>query len=226
MQSRLCQCVDLSDVAVLGEIAALPPSSPDKPDRIIGTTCSSQKDCPKQPVAAPLQSLLSLVNIIVVLTSDHSKQTAEAANMCQGKHQPPCGEGLSQSLMDQSGSASQLQAQIQPQSLFATTMQMVTQGQDKTSAAHYTTSLRSALLVTKLISLTQATHVNSNGSGTVTGLLWRNMLAIGHSMQQQPGQETDSRRKGKPPIEGDDFINYAREQHKGMQKLLTRYAQR
>ncbi len=37
--------LDLSDVAVLGEIAALPPSSPVKPDRIIGTTCSSPKDC-------------------------------------------------------------------------------------------------------------------------------------------------------------------------------------
>ena len=58
--------LDLSDVAVLGEIAALPPSSPVKPDRIIGTTCSSQKDCPRRPIAAPLQSLLSMVKMIVV----------------------------------------------------------------------------------------------------------------------------------------------------------------
>ncbi len=186
--------LDLSDVAVLGEIVALPPSSPVKPDRIIGSTSSGQKDCPRQPIAAPLQSVLSMVNIIVVLTSDQSKQTAEAANTCQSKHQPLCGEDLSQSLIGQSSSGSQPQAQIQPstQSLFATTMQMVTQGEDKPSAAHYITSLRSALLVIKLISLTPATRMNSNGNGTVTGILWSTLVAIGQSMQQQHEQENGS----------------------------------
>ncbi len=156
-------------------------------------------------IAAPLQSLLSMVKIIVVLTSDHSKQTAEPANTCQSKHQH--GEGLSQSLMDQSSSASQPQAQIQPstQSLFATTMQMVTQGEDKTSAAHYITSLRSALLVIKLISLTQATSMNSNGSWTVTGILWSTLVPIGQSMQQQHNQESGSRRKAKPPVKQGDL---------------------
>ncbi len=148
-----------------------------------------------------------MVKIIVVLTSDHSKQTAEAANTCQSKHQPLCGEGLSQSLMDQSSSASKPQAQIQPstQSLFATTVQMVTQGEDKTSAAHYITSLRSALLVIKLISLTQATSMNSNGSWTVTGILWSTLVPIGQSMQQQHNQESGSRRKAKPPVKQGDL---------------------
>ena len=164
-----------------------------------------------------------------MLTSDHSKQTSEAANTSQSKHQPLWGESLSQSLMimDQSSSDSQPQAQIQPstQSLSATTMQMVTQGEDRTSA-HYITSLRSALLVTKLISLTQATNVNSNGSGTATGILWSTLVAIVQSMQQQHEQGNGSRRKAKPPVEqGDDSILYACEQHKGMQKLLTRFAQ-
>lgn len=204
--------LDLTDVAVLGDIAALPPSSPVKPDRIIGGMYSSQKDSPRWPITAPLQSILSMVNIIVVLTSDHGKQTAEAANMCQGKHQPMCGEGLSQSLIDQvehqSSRGLQPQAQIQhsTQRLLATTKQMVTQGMDKPSATLYKTSLRSALLVTKLISLTQATKVNSSGSQTVTSILWSTLVAIGHAMQQQPNQEYGGRNKAKSPIEqGDSF---------------------
>jgi len=71
-------------------------------------------------------------------------------------------------------------------------MQMVTQGEDKPSAAHYITSLRSALLVIKLISLTPATRMNSNGNGTVTGILWSTLVAIGQSMQQQHEQENGS----------------------------------
>ena len=187
--------LDLTDVAVLGEIVALPPSSPVKPDRIIESMCSSQKDCPRQPIAAPLQSVLSMVNIIVVLTSDHSKQTAEATNICQGKLQPLCGEGLSQSVTDQV--AHQSSRGFQPQAnnkhstqrLLATPMQMITQGVDKSSAAQYVISLRSALLVTKLISLTQATKVNSSGSRAMIATLWSTLVVIGHAMQQQPNQE-------------------------------------
>ena len=44
--------LDLTDVAVLGEIVALPPSSPVKLDKIIGSMYSSQKDCPRQPITA------------------------------------------------------------------------------------------------------------------------------------------------------------------------------
>jgi len=136
-----------------------------------------------------------MVNIIVVLTSDHSKQTAEATNICQGKLQPLCGEGLSQSVTDQV--AHQSSRGFQPQAnnkhstqrLLATPMQMITQGVDKSSAAQYVISLRSALLVTKLISLTQATKVNSSGSRAMIATLWSTLVVIGHAMQQQPNQE-------------------------------------
>ncbi len=146
-----------------------------------------------------------MVKIIVVATSEHSKQTAEAADTSQSKYQPLCGQGLSQSHMDQSSNDSQPQPQIQPQSLFATTTQLGTQREDITFAAHYMTSLRSALLVIKLISLSQATSVNSNGSWTVTSILWSTLVAIGQSMQQQHKQETGSRRKAKPPVEQGDL---------------------
>ena len=213
--------LDLSDIAVLGEIAALPPSSPVKPDRIIVTTCSSQKDCPRRPIAAPLQSLLSMVKMIVVLT-------CEQANSRSCQHMPEQTSAIvwreSQPLPHDHGpeqQCSQPQAQIQPstQSLFAITMQMITQGKDKTFAVHYITSLRSALLVTKLISLTQATNMNSNGSGTVTAILWSTLVAISHSTQQQHNQETGS--AGKPNLP----LNKVMKQHKGMQKVLTRPAQ-
>ncbi len=230
--SDCANALDLTDVAVLREIVALPPSSPVKPDRVIGSTCSSQKDCLRQPIAAPLQSILSMVNIIVVLTSDHSKQTADATNICQGKHQPLYGEGLSQSLVDQvehqSSKGLQPQGHIQhsTQCLLANPLHMVTQGVDRISAARYITSLRSALLVTKLISMTQATKVNSSGSQAMTGILWSTLVGISRSMQQQPNQENGGRRKAKPPVEqGDSFIVYACEQHKGMQKVLTSSAQ-
>ncbi len=206
------KALDLTDVAVLGEIVALPPSSPVKPDRIIGSTSSGQKDCPRRPITAPLQLILSMVNIIVVLTSDHSKQGAEAANMCQGKQQPLCGEGFSQSLVDQvapqssRGIQSRVQNQHSTQRLLATTEPMVAQRMDKFSATHHKTSLRSALLLTKLISLTQATSVNSNSNETVTGILWSTLVAIGHSMQQQLNQEYCGRSKAKSPIDqGDSF---------------------
>ena len=184
--------LDLTDITVLGKIVALPPSSPVKPDRIIGSMNSSQKDCPRLSISAPVQSILSLVNIIVVLTSDHSRQTADAANMCRGRHQPLRGWGLSQSLIDQVDHQSirglQPQAQIQHSTprLLATTKQMVAQRTDKPSATRYKTSLRSALLVIKLIRLTQATKVNNSGSQTVTSILWSTLVAIGLSMQQQP----------------------------------------
>ena len=206
------KALDLTDVALLGEIVAFPPSSPVKPNRIIESTSSGQKDCPRRPIIAPSYSILSMVNIIVMLTSDHSKQTAEAASMCQGKSQPLCGEGLSQSLVDQvapqssRGIQSQVQNQHNTPCLLATTKQMVAQRMDKPSATHHKTSLRSALLVTKLISLTQATNVNSSGSQTVTGILWSTLVAIGHSMQHQLNQECCGRNKAKSPIEqGDSF---------------------